>query len=180
MEDPEDPDLGPHDLVHHPIVPDAELPISLQGPLQGLPIPLRGRAEAGFDGAGHSTLDVEGDRWQILLRHLGMVDEGIGHSAPRLSQVGPDFRMGQGLLAVEGLLPILGEPGQDLIFLGLHRRLDHVSHLQREGDPIPLGPPTERLIQGFFQDDVHPGILRRHVLHLPGEGTRREAPRQAL
>jgi hypothetical protein len=38
MQEPEDPNLGANHLIHHPIIPDAELPISLSGTPQGFSI----------------------------------------------------------------------------------------------------------------------------------------------
>jgi hypothetical protein len=73
VENPEDPDFGPYDLVHSAIVPHAELPVSLQSPLQRLSVLLRSQPEANFQRASDPALEVSRDMRQIFLCNFGMV-----------------------------------------------------------------------------------------------------------
>src|SRR5712692_6963284 len=79
----------------------------------------------------------------------------------------PDLFVGQDLLTVERLLTLLGENGKRAVLLGLQGFLDQIPHLQRERDLVPLGPPPEAFIQGFFQDDVDSRVLCWHFLLRP-------------
>lgn len=113
----EDPDLGPYNLIHHPIIPDAELPIALQSTPQWFSIPLGGRTEAGFYGPGNTALEIEGDRRQVLFHHLWMVDERIRHLAPLLLKVGPGLFVCEGRGPVERGFACLSELGEEPILL---------------------------------------------------------------
>ena len=78
-----------------------------------------------------------------------MVSEGVGHSAPRSVQVGPDLRVSQGLPAVEGPLAFLGQPGENSLFLRLECLSEQVPHLQRERDPITFAHRRSASYSGF-------------------------------
>lgn len=132
VENPQDPDLGPHNLVQHAIVPDTEFPIPLQGPPEGRPKLLGSLDEADLNRMCDSMLDIGGESRKILIHYLGVVEERIGHSAPRRLQAGPDLVVGQSLLAIEGLFPFLGESDQHPILLALQSVSDEVPHLQGE------------------------------------------------
>ena len=58
VDDAENPDLGPRDLVYHPVISDAQLPIPFQGLFQRRPMLLGGFDQAGLNCAGDSTVDV--------------------------------------------------------------------------------------------------------------------------
>jgi len=70
----------------------------------------RSLAEAGFDGAGDSMVNIERQRRHIFLGHAGMVDEREGHSTPRMTPMGPGLGVSQRFRPVEGPLPFLRKP----------------------------------------------------------------------
>lgn len=66
MEDPENPDLGPRDLIHHAVVPNPKLPIPLQGTFERRPILLGGSCEAGCNRTGDALPNV----WRRMVERV--------------------------------------------------------------------------------------------------------------
>jgi len=178
VENPKDPDLGSHNLIHDPIIPDTKLPIPLQRPRERRPVLLGCNHEAKFECAGDSTLNIKGRLGQVLFHQFRMVDESKRHSVPRPCQAGPDSVMGQGLRSVEGAFSFLCKANQHTIFLGRQGLLDQIPHLERKGYPIPLGPPSKLFIQRVLKNHLHSGVLRPHVSHLQAKCNASDAPQQ--
>lgn len=166
VNNPKNTNLGSHDLVCHPVVPDPEFPIPLQGPFQRRPILLGSLDQAGSNCSGDSTVDILGNPWQVLLHNLGVIEEGKWHLALWRFQVRPDLFMGQSLLTVKRLLTLLSENGKRAVLLRLQGFFDQVSDLQRKRHAVSLRPPAQPFIQGSFHDDIDSGIFCRHDLHL--------------
>ncbi len=64
--------------------------------------------------------------------------------------------------SVEGPLALLSDPRESDVLVRLERVSKEIARLRREGRAFPPRKPTQRVVDGTLEDDVHTRVLRRH------------------
>jgi hypothetical protein len=157
----QDPDVGPADRVHDPVVADAQLPVPLEGAAQWRSRTARGGGETLFDRSGDAGVEVAGNKRKVVGGD-GRVIEKAEHPGSA-GTPSPHVLVTQGRFLGKRPFAMLGESGKPDILLELEGLAYQVPHFRGQGHLVSTSEMFHGSIQLPFKDDVDAWIGRRHV-----------------